>query len=362
MMISKATKTPLLHGQSRDPIRAFSSAHKDALIKNSGGRCEGCCEFFLDGGVHFHHIVPWASGGRTSVSNGECLCVPCHLKIHKSLRELGVEHVVGTARFRKLLYDNTPEPYWPKEKKRKKKKKRVNHEEEASRLRLELRKEKEKKGNPRLNEVLEGVGNFADRVGRMEAGIRHDCRYSRGGSGGMEVGPPQEKGWYIVVESDLKLCHFKKWHKRRDEKAKEGEWLVEDNYLVGRPSLVVCGGLGDSDQCSKGYSLRDAFSGACDFGKEEIGLSHFIETHYFYRHTPDTPYAGTGDAVLIGKPLDGPTDDKPYWSDVNGLHCHAPTIMHYHVGCDSGDAFGVVSKLFADDDEKRAALNKRRGS
>ncbi|MDN4483925.1 HNH endonuclease [Demequina lignilytica] len=68
-------------------VRPFSAAQRRALAVRDGG-CAWCgapaawCEA--------HHIVPWARGGGTDLSNGVLLCRGCHLRIHDTGWEVEV--------------------------------------------------------------------------------------------------------------------------------------------------------------------------------------------------------------------------------------------------------------------------------
>ncbi|MDN4477077.1 DUF222 domain-containing protein [Demequina sp. SYSU T00039] len=68
-------------------VRPFSAAQRRALAARDGG-CAWCgapaawCEA--------HHIVPWARGGGTDLSNGVLLCRGCHLRIHDTRWEVEV--------------------------------------------------------------------------------------------------------------------------------------------------------------------------------------------------------------------------------------------------------------------------------
>ena len=61
-----------------DSRRSFSSSQRARLFEAAAGRCQACAAV-LDTGWHADHVVPWSSGGRTEVSNGQALCPPCNL-------------------------------------------------------------------------------------------------------------------------------------------------------------------------------------------------------------------------------------------------------------------------------------------
>lgn len=58
--------------------RRFSRKQRIALYLAAGGRCQGCGRLLV--GWHFEadHIVPFAKGGRTEITNGRALCARCN--------------------------------------------------------------------------------------------------------------------------------------------------------------------------------------------------------------------------------------------------------------------------------------------
>jgi len=65
----------------RDNRRAFTQTQKNAILYQQNGKCAGteCKHGKLDPRItHFHHIEPWAAGGRTITENGVALCLICH--------------------------------------------------------------------------------------------------------------------------------------------------------------------------------------------------------------------------------------------------------------------------------------------
>lgn len=47
--------------------------------------------FELDGTHEIHHIIPIEKGGETVFDNLVLLCIPCHLKRHKIMKEGGLK-------------------------------------------------------------------------------------------------------------------------------------------------------------------------------------------------------------------------------------------------------------------------------
>jgi len=67
-------KVPL---SRRDARRRFSSAEWRFIVARAGGRCEhhglfGRCR--ETSALQGDHVIPWAAGGRTDLSNGQALC------------------------------------------------------------------------------------------------------------------------------------------------------------------------------------------------------------------------------------------------------------------------------------------------
>lgn len=62
-----------------DPQRFFDAGQRQVLFSLADGLCELCGEE-LDIGWHADHRIPWASGGPTTVENGQALCAGCNRK------------------------------------------------------------------------------------------------------------------------------------------------------------------------------------------------------------------------------------------------------------------------------------------
>lgn len=66
--------------EPKDSRRDFSSEQRLAIYRRDGGQCKLCSTAVEEGNFHADHVKPFSRGGKTSVSNGQVLCVPCNLK------------------------------------------------------------------------------------------------------------------------------------------------------------------------------------------------------------------------------------------------------------------------------------------
>ena len=62
----------------RDTRRAFTPTQKKEILYQQNNKCAKCHKPLDPRAVHFHHIKPWSSGGRTITVNGAALCPTCH--------------------------------------------------------------------------------------------------------------------------------------------------------------------------------------------------------------------------------------------------------------------------------------------
>jgi 5-methylcytosine-specific restriction endonuclease McrA len=62
---------------TRDQRRQFTAAQRSIIRELAGRRCQSCGDA-LDDRWEADHVVPWISGGRTEVENGQALCARCH--------------------------------------------------------------------------------------------------------------------------------------------------------------------------------------------------------------------------------------------------------------------------------------------
>ncbi len=64
----------------KDPTRGFSEEQRRAIFLRDDGKCKSCGTEYDENGFHADHIVPHASGGPTTIANGQVLCPECNLK------------------------------------------------------------------------------------------------------------------------------------------------------------------------------------------------------------------------------------------------------------------------------------------
>ena len=66
--------------QPKDPQRLFSADQRADIYDKSGGSCASCGIELSETNFHADHIVPYIQGGKTTVENGQALCIACNLK------------------------------------------------------------------------------------------------------------------------------------------------------------------------------------------------------------------------------------------------------------------------------------------
>ena len=66
--------------QPKDPQRLFSADQRADIYDKSGGSCASCGIELSETNFHADHIVPYSQGGKTTVENGQALCIACNLK------------------------------------------------------------------------------------------------------------------------------------------------------------------------------------------------------------------------------------------------------------------------------------------
>lgn len=59
-------------------IRTFSESERRKLYELQGGICKECGEYFTIEQMEADHIIPWHKGGKTSLDNGQMLCISCN--------------------------------------------------------------------------------------------------------------------------------------------------------------------------------------------------------------------------------------------------------------------------------------------
>ena len=61
-------------------LRAFDADEKRTMYTRQGGLCALCGKPYDFEDMHGDHIVPWVKGGKTTLDNGQMLCITCNLK------------------------------------------------------------------------------------------------------------------------------------------------------------------------------------------------------------------------------------------------------------------------------------------
>jgi hypothetical protein len=63
-----------------DPKRVFDNDQKIQIYARDNGRCQSCRKAVGEFDWHADHVVAWIRGGKTTLKNGQVLCVKCNLK------------------------------------------------------------------------------------------------------------------------------------------------------------------------------------------------------------------------------------------------------------------------------------------
>jgi len=63
-----------------DPKRVFDNDQKIQLYARDNQRCQSCKRSVGEFDWHADHVVAWIRGGKTTLDNGQVLCVKCNLK------------------------------------------------------------------------------------------------------------------------------------------------------------------------------------------------------------------------------------------------------------------------------------------
>ena len=71
---------------TKDPNRSFTDQQRSAIFYKDNGICQNpkCGKTVTMDDFHADHIIPHTRGGKTKVSNGQVLCLPCNLSKGKS--------------------------------------------------------------------------------------------------------------------------------------------------------------------------------------------------------------------------------------------------------------------------------------
>ena len=67
-----------------DPRRLFDEDQKITIFARDKGICQIGSEKVTEHTWHADHIIPWIKGGKTTIENGQVLCIKCNL--HKKDR------------------------------------------------------------------------------------------------------------------------------------------------------------------------------------------------------------------------------------------------------------------------------------
>jgi len=76
----------ILGEPKRDSRRAFTQTQKKEILVRQNYRCARCHKRLDLRATHFHHVKPYALGGKTKTVNAVALCSECHDKIHHEQR------------------------------------------------------------------------------------------------------------------------------------------------------------------------------------------------------------------------------------------------------------------------------------
>ena len=63
-----------------DPRKSFRKLEKNEILARQDSRCYMCHKRLDPRAIVFDHIIPYSTGGKTTVENGEALCPECHEK------------------------------------------------------------------------------------------------------------------------------------------------------------------------------------------------------------------------------------------------------------------------------------------
>jgi 5-methylcytosine-specific restriction endonuclease McrA len=61
-------------------MRAFPESDKLIMFERQNHKCAICGKEKEYSEMHGDHIIPWSKGGRTTLDNGQMLCVDCNLR------------------------------------------------------------------------------------------------------------------------------------------------------------------------------------------------------------------------------------------------------------------------------------------
>jgi 5-methylcytosine-specific restriction endonuclease McrA len=74
------TSFPSMATIQLDPKRIFDNDQKIQIYARDHKRCQSCKKTVGEFDWHADHVVAWIRGGKTTMENGQVLCVKCNLK------------------------------------------------------------------------------------------------------------------------------------------------------------------------------------------------------------------------------------------------------------------------------------------
>jgi hypothetical protein len=74
------TSFPSLATIQLDSKRVFDNEQKIQLYARDQKKCQSCKRSVGEFDWHADHILAWIRGGKTTLGNGQVLCVKCNLK------------------------------------------------------------------------------------------------------------------------------------------------------------------------------------------------------------------------------------------------------------------------------------------
>ena len=64
----------------RDSRRTFTRTQQKELISRQENKCNLCKKELSTDNVDYDHIIPWEDRGKTTLNNGQAICLECHRK------------------------------------------------------------------------------------------------------------------------------------------------------------------------------------------------------------------------------------------------------------------------------------------
>lgn len=91
-------------------IRSFTTEQKNKLWKSSKGKCSYCGAKLIKAAAEYDHIIPWARGGLTDVTNGAVSCLTCNRK--KIVRDKAHTFIGANLFIRRICRTVIGPEYW----------------------------------------------------------------------------------------------------------------------------------------------------------------------------------------------------------------------------------------------------------